>query len=135
MAEPRTWILEIPAPGGQVYNANHDHRVHWYSTNARRHAARIAARLLARAQRIPPLKACRVEATIHIKAWRSADPQNYPGGSTVKGILDGLVDAAVVRSDRAEHMQVTMPTLAPLGGGVTRVMLRITELTEVAGDG
>lgn len=51
---------------------------------------------------------------------------NFPGGPSLKGLIDGLVDARVVPDDRGPYLTVHMPKLAPLGhGGRPRVMLEL----------
>lgn len=114
----REWELRIAAPDGRVMGANHDHRAHWRAVHAHRTAARSAALMHARALRIPRMERVRVDVTIYMKAWKRADPGNYPGGSTLKGMIDGLVDAGVMPDDKQAHLDLRMPRLAAMRPGL-----------------
>jgi crossover junction endodeoxyribonuclease RusA len=129
MADPRTWTLVIPGPGGTINSANKDHSMgRWWTTHQRR-MARQSGGWHARAAKIPGLERARIESVIRVRGWANADPQNYPGGSTMKGILDGLVDAGVVPDDSHRHLDVTMPILAkPRAPRQYEIELIITEV-------
>ena len=56
---------------------------------------------------------------------RSLRPRPSDGEATLKGLIDGLVDAKVVPDDAEPHLTVHMPRLAPLNGGRPRVVLEL----------
>lgn len=125
------WHLMIPAPDGQVWGVNHDNRAHWRAVHAHRKQARDGARWVAREQRIPTMQRVRLDVTIYMRAWRRADPGNYPGGATLKGMIDGLVEAGVMPDDRQEHLDLRMPVLkAQTGLAVPHVELVIRDATQ-----
>ena len=76
--------------------------------------------------RIPHFAAVDLKVTIHLRNWRRADAHNYPGGPSLKGLVDGLVDAKVAPDDAEPYLTMAMPTLAPLEGGRPRVVVEIT---------
>ncbi len=127
----RTYHLTVQAPGGRVYSSNDDHSKagRWHVT-ARRNAWKHDAWVEAMAAGIPPLGRIHVQVTIRLRNWRRADAHNYPGASSFKGLLDGLVAARVVADDRAEFMEVDMPKLAPLEGGRPRIELVIRQVSQ-----
>jgi hypothetical protein len=86
---------------------------------------RDAAYRLARHHAIPRLGHAAIAVTVHLRAGRKADQQNYLSGPSVKGLLDGLVRAGIVTDDREPYLTVTCRT-APLEGGRPRVVLEIT---------
>lgn len=127
-ADPPTFRLEVEAPDGRVWGAN-DGRPHWSRTAKRRQEWRYLGWLEARAARLPRLPAAELHVTIHLRNWRAADAHNYPGGPSLKGLIDGLVDAKVVPDDREPFLTVHMPTLAALDGGRPRVVVELRPKT------
>ncbi len=128
VAAPRAWMLVILLPSGRVRSANEDHRTGRWSVTTERALWRQAAFYEAKRVRVPPLLEARVALTIHLRNWRRADPQNYPSASSVKGLLDGLVAARVLRDDRPPYLRLDMPILAPQDGQLPSVVAEITEV-------
>ena len=119
----------IPAPDGRIYSVNSDHGAGHFRTSKRRWLARKSGAFYARQAGIPPLARARVETVIRIRNWQHADPQNYSGGATLKGILDGLVDAKVVVDDGHRYLDVVMPVMAkPTAPRQYEVELLITDI-------
>jgi len=123
-ATPPTFRLEVEAPDGRIWGAN-DGRPHWAETARRRREWRYLGWVHARHARLPRMGAAELHVTVHLRNWRRADAHNYPGGPTLKGLIDGLVDAKVVPDDCEPYLTVHMPTLVPLGGGRPRVVLEL----------
>jgi hypothetical protein len=128
VAAPRTWTFAILSPSGWVRSANDDHRAGRWAVTQERALWKQAAFYEARRAKIPPLGQARVDLTVHLRNWRHADPQNYPSASSVKGLLDGLVAARVVADDRPPHLLLNMPSLAPLDGGLPRIVVTVIEV-------
>ncbi len=122
--------LVVRAPHGRVFSVNDDHSKggRWRVT-ARRNAWKHDTWIEARHAKIPALGRIEVEPTIHLRNWRRADAHNYPGASSLKGLLDGLVAAGIVADDRAPFMDVRMPKLAPLDGGQARFELVLRQVS------
>jgi hypothetical protein len=128
VAAPRAWTLVILSPSGRVRSANEDHRAGRWSVTQERALWKKAAFYEAIRAKAPPLVEAHVALTIHLRNWRRADPQNYPSASSVKGLLDGLVAAGVLRDDRSLYLHLDMPILAPLEGRLPSVTAEITEV-------
>jgi hypothetical protein len=62
---------------------------------------------------------------VHVRNHTRVEPPNLPGGPSLKGLIDGLVDARVVPDDHPAHLTVHMPRVAPLDGGRPRVVLEL----------
>src|SRR6266511_238968 len=127
----RTYHLTVQAPGGRVYSSNDDHSKagRWHVT-ARRNAWKHDAWVEAMAAGIPPLGRIHVQVTIRLRNWRRADAHNYPGASSFKGLLDGLVAARVVADERADFTEVDKQKLARLEGGRRRIELFIRQVSQ-----
>jgi hypothetical protein len=123
--DPRTWTFTIH---GRAWSANHDHEIGRWGVTEQRAQWKKSAFYLAKHTKIPPLRSARLNLKIHLRNGRRADPQNYPSGSSLKGLIDGLVAAGVVPDDRPPYLDVRMPTMAPLDGGAPRVEVTITEV-------
>jgi hypothetical protein len=124
-ATPPTFRLEVEAPiGERIWGANDD-RPHWSETARRRRLWRELGWAEALANHLPRLQAAELRVTVHLRNWRTADAHNLPGGATLKGLIDGLVDAKVVPDDCEPHLTVHMPTLAALDGRRPRVVVEL----------
>lgn len=128
--EPGVYRLTILAPGGRVWTSNDDHRGGRWRVTARRNQWKRDTWIEAKHAKIPPLGRIHVQATIRLRSWRRADAHNYPGASSFKGMLDGLVLAGVVEDDRGEFLDCEMPKLAPLDGGPPRIELVIRQVSQ-----
>jgi hypothetical protein len=116
--------MVVEAPGGRVWTSN-DGRPHWARTAERRRLWRGLGWGEALANGWPRLQAAELHITVHLRNHARTDPQNLPGGPSLKGLIDGLVDAKVVPDDDPAHLTVHMPKVAPLDGGRPRVVLEL----------
>ena len=110
--------------GERIWGANDD-RPGWAERARRRRLWRKLGWGEALAAHLPRMGAAELHVTVHLRNWQRADAHNYPGGATLKGLIDGLVDAKVVPDDREPYLTVHMPTLAALDGGRPRVVVEL----------
>lgn len=114
----RMWELRfVGLPAGP------NHRLHWYTLAKYTKAWRQAAQLLALSERIPALERIRVSAVIYRKRLGIADEDN--DRARLKPLVDGVVDAGVVKRDTRGH--VTWGTVTE-EHGAPGVLLRIEEV-------
>jgi hypothetical protein len=113
-------VVEDPTGDGIVgVNQASIHRIHTWKETQREW--RDAAFWLAKATRMPRLERAELRMVCHLRNWRQADGPNMASGPSLKGLVDGLVLAGVVRDDRLPWLDVLMPRLAGLDGGRPRV--------------
>lgn len=124
----RSWLLELDMLGRPTLT-NRAHNMHHHAVSADRRRWREAGALLARAQRIPALE------RIAVDCWG-----RYPGGNlpdpdavapSLKGVLDGLVDAGVIPDDDGSHV-AWVRYLAPVvdRSRLVALMVRVGEVAE-----
>lgn len=123
-AAPQTWRMVVEAPDGRIHTSN-DGRPNWAVTARRRRLWRRLGWAQALAHHWPRLEAAELHITVHLRNAARCDVHNLPGGPSLKGLVDGLVDARVVPDDGPAHLTVHMPRVAPLDGGRPRVALEL----------
>jgi hypothetical protein len=116
-------VVEAPI-GERIWGANDDRPNRWEAARRRR-LWRELGWGEALAHGWPRLQAAELHITVHLRNAARCDPHNYPGGATLKSLIDGLVDARVVPDDDPAHLTVHMPRVAPLEGGRPRVALEL----------
>jgi crossover junction endodeoxyribonuclease RusA len=122
-----SWELVVLAPDGRCWGVNDDHRANRYAVARHRKQVRADAFWQAKAEKVPALERIRLDVDVYIARPNAADPPNYASGSTVKGAVDGLVDAGVVPNDTGRHVDMRMPRMRAKGpGGLARIVLTIT---------
>jgi hypothetical protein len=112
-AKPRSWRLEVDCLGRPL-TANAMHKKHPVQVTALRGEWRDAATVLARAARIPALGRVAVTAQARYRTRRSPSDTDACSPS-VKGVIDGLVAAGVVRDDKPPFV-ASVTYLAPVVG-------------------
>jgi hypothetical protein len=119
---PTSWTLEVEI--GRIFGANQAprHKLAAWGVAA---TWRDAAYRLAKHNRLPRLGRASIVLTVHLRAGRKADQQNYLSGPSLKGLLDGLVRYGLVTDDREPYCTVSCRTAA-LEGGRPRVVVEIT---------
>ena len=122
MKDPLTLVIDVPAAMWLTANARH----HWAQKATRtRHLRQLG---FTAARRQPALHRANFRAVIGYPTNRHADPGN--AAPTVKGCLDGIVDAGVLDEDDHRHVPETTFSRGPNTNraGMYRVTLTLEPL-------
>ena len=95
--------VEFTVPG-DVNEVSPNARLHFYERAHRVRAWRAKTCLLARHQGLPEFTG-KVRVSFHVKRGRCLDECNLAGSGVLKAIVDGLVDARVIRRDTPDFME------------------------------
>lgn len=123
MAEPRTFVIEMPA-GLRLLNANQ--RPHWAVKNRITRQLRTASFAIAKRDKVPRLDRVRIVVEYQPpQRARSRDAGNWaPSG---KALIDGLRDAKVLPDDNSRHVVEEAYRIGePYPAG--RMVLHVTEV-------
>jgi hypothetical protein len=94
MSEPRVFVIQLPA-GQELLNSNH--RRHWSVHNRITQEIKDSTIMMARVQKVPPLKRVHIVGVHRPVNSRVRDAANmYP---SFKACVDGLVKAGVLSND------------------------------------
>ena len=98
---------------------NMNERLHWAEERRRAKAWRKAAKTAA--VDVGPQPPCWITVELPVRGRIRRDPANWT--TTVKHIVDGLVDAGLWPDDTPEHVTTTEPLLT---AGITQVAIHLT---------
>lgn len=124
-----TYTVALPA-GLPLLNANRTRRMHWATVRTMAREVRLAAKIAARAEKIPHLERAHITYVIHPHpTGRRRDPGNW--AESAKAAVDGLVDAGVFDDDDSSRVTGPDPRLGdPVAGG--QLVLIITTDSEAS---
>ena len=114
-------VIEFPAPAGLL---NLNDRLHWAARSRAAREWRTAAFYGAKRAGVSGLGYSSVSVELPVRDRRTRDPHNFV--STVKPLVDGLVDAGVWPDDSSEWVTVAEPVLV-VGGQLVRVTIEEVE--------
>ena len=126
----RSWLLVVDWLG-RPHLANAERRAHYRTNAAKRAEWREAGAQAARLAKVPALERVAVTVQARYGKGRLSDPDAC--APSVKGLIDGLVDAGVIPDDTGEHLASVTYLAARLERGrPDALVVRVEELT---GDG
>jgi hypothetical protein len=120
---PKPYVVEV---WGDMWTLNKERTLHHFSRAKRVKEWREAAAVVARARRIPKMKAVEVRFTPH---RRNRQGMADTGGHfpVAKAIIDGLVDAGVLTGDGPDIVR-RLVFEAPIVSGESKATLELIEL-------
>ena len=121
MTDRRTWRLEIDMLGRPLL-ANAANKMHFQDRDRIRADWRDATTTLARAQRIPRCAAIDIKVQARYRTRRTPGDIDSPA-PTVKGVIDGLVNAGIIRDDKPPYIRSLLYVTPQIGTGLPDALI------------